>query len=299
MLLKSIKTFIFSLIIISHNMTLNSLFKQSKEQDFHEAFAYTKQHNPQKTDQQIKDYILAMSTAASKKDKIMPLQNLKQNVLSSGNNAIAEQVQDILDAFDALKKRMRIPAEVEMFFLSDDAEDALYNVFDRKIYISPRFFGDTPTKRLFKLIHEGTHSQQHIQEGIIPMIDGTKSVEREREADTQAAQAISCPTCMQIIEDDFNQNSNRADLGYLTKNDIAAYKKAKQVQNICNAHKANTPANQELQTLLAADPNSLNMFQRAWAWIQKEKKSQQRAELDFKIESLLDRLSTVKFTKPF
>ncbi len=276
----------------------NLNFNTSVQQEFKQAVDFQSKCMPEKTEQEIRKYLSLFSTGTTKKDHIMTLQDLRACVLQNPNNsAMAEQVQDIQDTFNALKQRMAIPDEVEILFLKDDAEDALYNVFDRKVYLSPRFFGDGPTKKLFKLIHELTHCQQHMREGLIAMSDGKKNAVHERQADIQAAQAISCPICMQIVEDDFSDDKDRARLGYLTKADIAAYKSNKQAQDICSAHKADTVDNQRLKALLQVSSESLNIFQKALAWMQADKKSIQRAELDFQIGYMKDRLSSVRFNK--
>lgn len=296
--LKLIKGILFLVpCVLNHVIFSESQFSKSAQQEFDEAVVYQSKYMPEKTELEIREYLLSFSVDIAKKDNIMTLQCLRDCLLQNPNNsALAQEMQDIQDVFNALKERMAIPDEIEIFFLKDDIEDISYNAFDRKVYISPRFFGDSPAKRLFKLIHELTHCQQHMREGLIAMCDGKKSNEHEHHADIQAAQAISCPICIQIIEDDYSHDRNRAELGYLTKADIAAYKQSKLTQNICNAHKAYTVYNQRLKRLLFMGFKFIKSLpKRLKAWMQSDKESIQRVELDFQISSMKDRLSSMRF----
>lgn len=190
---------------------------------------------------------------------------------------------------------MNIPTEIEILFLSNiDSEIVFYIPLDRTVYITKEFFRNCPSKRLFQLIHELTHVQQHIKDGTLTMLTQVKTCEHEHQADTQAAQAISCPICMQIVEDDFSRDTNRASLGYLTVNDIVSYKTRKKIEDTCNAHKTNSTANQQLQTLFPNQRTTSNIFQKINDWWQSDKKAIQRASLDFEIGSMQDRLSSVK-----
>jgi len=297
MILKSIKKMTFlGLLLFGHIILSNPKFTKSAEQEFLDLVEFQKPYMPNATEQEVKKYLLAMSTGLDKRDSIISLPVLLQLILKDPNNNIfAAYVQGVDTAFSSLKQLMNIPQDVELLFLRDDAEDALYNILDRKVYISPRFFGDSPTKQLFKLIHELTHCQQHMREGAVAMCDGRRSIVHEHGAYSQAAQAISCPLCMQIIEDDLSRNDERSKLGYLTHKDIAEYKRGKHIQDICEAHKVDLIENIELKALLPEDLNSLGFFQKAAEWFQRDKKSIARVELDFKIGSIQDRLSTVKF----
>lgn len=106
MTLKSL-TFIIcsSIFIINDDTSLKASFEQSKEQELQSMYAHAKEHNPEWTDEQIKNFFLTFSCAATHKDQIKSLQSLKQlSLQTSENNPLTEQIQDILETFDILKK---------------------------------------------------------------------------------------------------------------------------------------------------------------------------------------------------
>lgn len=98
-----------------------------------------------------------------------------------------------------------------------------YAPFERHMYLTPTAFGYSPSQQIFTLIHELTHVQQHQQLGLLRFKDSNESdiFNQEQQADLQAIQAINCPICIQLIEDEWPQDSaRRAAEGYLNKSQI-------------------------------------------------------------------------------
>ncbi|MBI2352916.1 hypothetical protein HYV11_01570 [Candidatus Dependentiae bacterium] len=74
--------------------------------------------------------------------------------------------------------------------------------YERAVYCHlERFLMHCPSYQLFIMIHELTHAQQHMREGILRrvMMNNVSRVESECEADTNAAQKIKCPLCFKAV----------------------------------------------------------------------------------------------------
>lgn len=282
-----------------------TIFEKTIAEEKQDVWMYIKQHNPDWTEEDFTEWFFRQSPAGCSELRVTALFILKEMVLESGKSEnthtqkVVMLIQDILDTFNQLKVLMNIPAEVEIFYVEEkyveDAENsdgtqkdrksrmlpyAFYSISDRKLYITQNFFSLSLSQQLFCLIHELTHCQQHMQRGFIAMISIDSTVADEHEADTQAIQAISCPLCIQAIQDQASNNPQLKEAGYLSKQDIAVYNNNKSIENVCDTHKADTAENQKFKELLNSET---------------DEDIDQRIHLDFKIGTLSERLSTVKF----
>ena len=258
-------------------------FYQSAEEELDQVIAEHLKIFPEETEQRIRE---GFEKRWSFLDKAFSLSSLHQNVLKqSDDKTTAEIFLDAENAFKKLKQEMQIPEEVKIFFVNDlsngGCERALYSFINRNVYIGPVFFGDSPSKQIFTLIHELTHCRQHMRKGMSTNPSIGDIVMDEHEADTKAAEAIKCPICMQMIEDcKSNNKALTSDKGYLSKDDIRVHRQSKKVEDVCHAHKKDSAANQQLKTLLLDEEESIK-----------------REALDLQIGSMQDRLSTVKYDK--
>lgn len=210
---------------------------------------------------------------------------------------------------------MHIPDEIELYFNNtanfeeeNGSTPAQYNSVDRRIELSADFFTLNPSEKLHTLIHELTHVEQHQREGLLIYNKQTESqkFDHEHQAEAATMQAISCPVCIQLIEDQIGYADlpELADLGYFTVDDIKKYKVQKNMKDVCAAHALDNEANQKLRGLL---PSLYLQKKESWIeWFFYDKKKQSkvhikeretRLRLDWKISrSVQERLSTVKFT---
>lgn len=265
------------------------------------AFVLKEKYKAKKTEGQIINSCLLNSIAVSSLDKTIALSTLQQMLQEYGQTndicaaQVAEHVQSIVDAFAELKIMMGIAQEVTCVLVREDQDTVTYNPDQRSVYIGSSFFNEAPSVQLFALIHALTHCQQHIQQGSLAAAAIKLTMADEQQADLKALQAIACPVCLQIIQDKIASSSTCSQGGYLSDKDIISYKKTQSMQDICDAHKADTLQNKTLTKILPVSSESLNIFQKIWQGMLFYGNAEQRAELDRKIGTLSERLSTVKF----
>lgn len=207
-------------------------------------------------------------------------------------------IPDTIATFNQLKVMMGIPEEVELWMENSDLDKpAHYNPVYRRVEVFPLLFAHTPSERLFSFIHELTHVQQHQQEGLLNFNKPTqeKAFKYEHQADSAAAQAISCPVCFQMIIDqavlseEYAKNNLLHEQGYLSWQDLQKYKHQKSWNDICSVHAADTQVNKELRSLTQSQKRRIH---------KKEKQCEHRLKLDFEASRLMQgRLSTVNFDR--
>ncbi len=222
------------------------------------------------------------------------------------NQIVRQRVINFDETFKLLKQKMNIPAEVQLHFKSGDEIEyregsnieAYYDPFRRLIWITADTLTQTPSRDIYILIHELTHAQQHHNLGLVNYSNQSK-YEMEHQAEIQAMQSIKCPICMQLVIDQWNDSSDNDEVfsklhqdGYLSLSDVKIYKNHKNIQDVCNAHAAETEQALKLRSLMSEQS-------RGWfGWLQNKDKSMERRELDERIlASSEDRLSTVRFEK--
>lgn len=269
MILKKIKNIIFISIGISNHISeLEASFKLPKEQEFEQAVQdYKKFHQtPDQTDEyveQVKNNLLADSYLLNKQDKIMSLVDLAEYYSSQGSRDIAKDILDHQKAFEYLKSKMGVPEDVGIMYCFDQSlwndVNMSYSPIDRMVYIYPIGQQRDNASKLFFLIHELTHALQHKKQGLLNYYLAD-NVALEREADTQAAIAIKCPSCMQKIVDEEllaersasnEENEKRAQSGYLTTRDLKFYMQQKSKHDLCDLHKTPITYTQQLRAWLA------------------------------------------------
>ena len=116
--------------------------------------------------------------------------------------------------------------------------------------------------------------------------------DQEHEADVQAIQAIFCPICIQLIEDEWPHDTpRRATEGYLNRAKVQQFKQHKKDSDICRAHASHTKEAHKLRSLMPK--RSSTCWKRMFGC---KDNSIERLELDFKISGTAEnRLSSVKF----
>ena|SRR3989339_396840 len=221
---------------------------------------------------------------------------------SSDESVIQHQtlLQDMLLVFNKLKLMMNIPDEVDFYLIQPDQDNLddnraynlpFYDAIDRRVYLGKWGLGWVPSNRLYLLIHELTHIQQHQRLGLLALRNSKEAevFAQEREADESALNAIKCPVCLQMIEDETYDNQERTAQGYLSKTDIKKYKKQKKSHDMCTAHAADKQTNEDLRKLMPSWSESLFHHK-------EEERALQRLNLDWEISPLVeDRLSSVQF----
>ncbi|MGZ6251237.1 MAG: hypothetical protein ACXWL2_04355 [Candidatus Chromulinivorax sp.] len=283
-------------------------FKYSAEEELEKELEYFQRIYPDKTKDDIFDEL--QTHFASNIYKSMPILEVIKILKQSSNtqeDKVLEASENIADMFEALKIKMNIPTEVELWYtngLKDSSlnqsqeflEDALYDAHERRVYISIFFWGRTPATRQHRLIHELIHVQQHQKLGLRRLKE-ISAYAKEHEADNRSIMAIKCPVCTQLIADELStnyiQNIVRSELGYLSKEDIELDRMSKKNDDICLAHNANTPEAQELRKLVNLQTKE-SLLDSVYGLF--KDKSLERLNLDWKCsQKARDRLSTVKF----
>lgn len=210
------------------------------------------------------------------------------------------RLQDMLVVFNQLKLMMNIPDEVDLYLINPDQNNLddnrlnnvpFYDACDRRVYVGKWGLGWVPSKRLYALIHELTHVQQHQRLGLLAVSNSNQEevFASEREADESACKAINCPICLQMLEDETSDNPEKIAQGYLSKTDIRKYKNQKKHHDTCTAHAADKQANKELGKVMPSWSELLFRHN-------EEERSLQRLNLDWSISPLVeDRLSSVRF----
>lgn len=156
-------------------------------------------------------------------------------------NRIGFDARETQVAFDTLKKLMNIPDEVTLLVSGQDpdGQSAEYHPLARTVLVHHGFLARSKPIQLFILIHELTHCQQHMRDGLLKRLQ-KNSYKSEHEADTQAAMAIQCPDCLWFIERDYKCTFGQRRQGYLGTSDFAKYRKKKLHNNICDGCKAHS-----------------------------------------------------------
>lgn len=209
-------------------------FQKTQVQELQEyaPFFYKKIH---KKDSKIKAqeaYPLLIACCQKYKNDAMTLAELYERI---GLDAREVQV-----AFDRLKQLMNIPDEVVLLVSgADPDQSAEYHPLTRAVMVHHGFFARCKSIQLFMLIHELTHCQQHMRDGLLKHLQKS-SYESEHEADTQAAIAIQCPDCLWFIQRDYKRTSKQRRQGYLGESDFDTYRKKKLHNDICDGCKANS-----------------------------------------------------------
>lgn len=294
--------YIFLLLTISCT-AIGSMFELSQQDELQKELQHLQDFYPQENIESLKAQLSALFSNNIYPNE--PINNFINKLNSSENTTslkMAKTVQDYIDIFNILKTKMNISDEIQLYVITNNAliagtnipENAFYDAHERKVYISSRFFADTPSTGIFKLIHELTHAQQHQKLGLSRFKDRMydRSFDLENDADTRAINAIKCPVCIQIIEDEWPKSKTRSSLGYLSFNEVKQYKKQKHTINTCKAHAADNSEARQLCSLLPSKSNCIECLQNIFT----KDKSLERLKLDFEIStSAHDRLSSVKF----
>jgi len=257
-------------------------FKQSVETEIEEAVAYFKK--PDEMNENVKSDVLSNSKLLHHREDLFFLPDLYDWAASKN----WQDLRDLQKTFDVLKNMMKIPDEVKIMYCFNQSlsPNALmsYNMTERIVYVYPAAMHCCRSYQLFTLIHELTHTQQHVRMGLMGS-NLADNIEKEREADTQAAQAIKCPFCMQVImaEQLLHEASctaekiaSLASRGYLVAADLRHFQNLKIKQDSCELHKTNID-----------DDNNNTSLQST--------ELQELCDVDYNNGLLVDRLSTVKF----
>lgn len=299
-----IATLIFTILPL-----YGSDFTTSKKEDLDEMLHYFQSANPERS----KDD-LGAELNTTLPNNIYQHESFDELVTRLGSSD--QRIQDIYDAFNILKLKMHLPKDIELYFLKafhknadlEIEEEALYNAYERRLYLSNNFFRAIPSSQLCTLIHECTHIQQHQRSGLKKHVYFSDSFAKEQEADINAIESIKCPVCIQLIEDDWldvtSAGTYRPDHGYLSRTEIQKYKLEKKDSNTCKAHAAHTAEAQKLRTLVAKKSQSakLTLWQRMFGNnkiknTNMESEKTERLDLDRDCPKIEARLSSVDFKK--
>lgn len=274
-------------------------FQQSKEVEMQDELQYCFDYYPGRWENK-ED--VRPDLEAKFASNIYQSESMNSSVVRSNNPKRKQMLQDALDTFNALKIKMNISDEVQLYFLrghitingTNIEEEAVYDGHDRRVYISNNLFGRAPARILFTLMHELTHVQQHQRLGLREY-KLSSSYDKEHEADTNAILAISCPVCAQLIEDEWPKDNQRTALGYLSRADIGKYKEKKCNNQLCKAHAADSVEAQKLRALMPSQLDT-TLSWNEYIFGKKDKNIIERLELDLKLSRTAeDRLSSVKF----
>jgi len=183
--------------------------------------------------------------------------NSSIDITSDEYDSKLQSIDTVLEMFTMLKKSMNIPDEVELYAYSKDSRkdpiDAFYSAAVRRVYININNHYSFSFYQ-YLLIHELTHVQQHQRLGSIGYWANLFSKEgsflSEREADTAVAKAVSCPVCMQVIEDILLKRGGSSSLGYLSCSQFREYKDEKQHCDTCAVHCGSTIIHEQLNEIL-------------------------------------------------
>jgi hypothetical protein len=253
--MKRIKTLFFWFIFLSIvSYAGEQGFQKSQEEEFQETISYYAKLNG--TDfEYAKTKMLAI--AAKNLSRSRSIDQMIEVSKKTKEKEVEAFFSDIKSTFELLKKKMNIPDEVNIVFCDDNNPRSTgirlmtYASHLRTIYIYPAVFDLPQTSILFAMIHELTHVQQHMRDGLLNCTcagDDKKSLsKKEREADINAAQIIKCPWCLKsvlthrLLEErqlSKSQIEHFASLGYLTSNDLKKYLEQKVLEDTCNVHQA-------------------------------------------------------------
>lgn len=232
-------------------------FKKSWEAEFTETAEYF--CNPKaQTLEDAKAQILADKTASKKRhypDRLFSMDEMSKKFRSDNNEYASSLFFDFKKTFGCLKEKMGIPEEVDFIYCDDQslASNAWmgYAIFDRTIYIYPNSSDICPSYLLFTMIHELTHTKQHMRIGMLKwLLDGQNELfhaQYEHEADINAAQSINCPLCMkavlayQLLREGTSSQEEIAGVrkdGYLMSDDLKKYLQQKSLSDLCKVHKS-------------------------------------------------------------
>jgi hypothetical protein len=245
--------FIFSIISTTGLLRADiPKFKKSWEEELHEAAEYY--WNPQiETLDAVKNDILSTSKKNHYQDKIASLPIMAKRYLENSQKESVSFALDIQQTFDSLKNKMSVPQEVEVAVSFEQSlkEEAFmgYDHRDRTVYMYPSSLDMSPSYRLYTLIHELTHAQQHMRMGML----GSQRFSQEHhsvyegEADTNAAESIKCPLCMkavlayQLLRENTASQEDIASVrkdGYLMSDDLKGFLQKKSLADLCKVHKS-------------------------------------------------------------
>jgi len=298
---KSIATFLLFMVCLAQAQS----FKYSQKEELEQDLQYWHKKYPDRTKEDIYDEL--KTSFVSNMYKVESIDALIARMKRSGLLFMVQQIQDVQDTFHGLKIKMQIPHEVELWFIpnptivqKDQAieemdikeEELVYDGYNRRVYISPNFLSRVPATRLFQLIHELTHVQQHQRLGLRKFKEES-AYDKEHEADTNAISAIKCPVCTQLIVDEWPSDQRLVDFGYLSVKSVEQLKETKKNEDICQAHRVDTEANQQLRILM---PVQESWWKTWFSGFLHKKQALDRLNLDWQCsQAAEDRLSTVNF----
>lgn len=262
-------------------------FKTSKESDIKKYFFYVikkveeiyKAQGVSIEDAPVQDWMQQsiLLTYGEKLKLISDFTNIPANTsLDVVSQEQIEWFKDLQKTFDALKKLMHIPEEVQLILAPNEivvqgGVVIFYSLLDRAIFLMPDSLSLTRSRMVFTLIHELTHVQQHMRMDILEFLSKPRK-KIEQEAERQAAQAIKCRMCMQAIESGHlvmesqmceEELNAMLDAGYLIARDFTQYKKRKSMLDLCDFHKDN-PLNGRLskEEIFCSDRDNGSMLER-------------------------------------
>lgn len=252
--MNKISKFFFSLIFLSIVAYGNeSGFQKSREDELQETISYYAKLNDTSF-----EYAKTKMLAIAAKNFVRP-RSIDQMIETSkrAKDKEAENFfSDIKSTFRLLKQKMNIPDEVNIVFCDDKDQHSIgvhlikYHSGERTIVMYPAVFDLPQTFILFSMIHELTHVQQHMRDGLLQYTlagaNKASQAQKEREADTNAAQIIKCPLCLKTVlvhrllqeqQLSKSQINNFKNLGYLISADLRTYLEEKDLMHTCKAHK--------------------------------------------------------------
>ncbi|MDP3788158.1 MAG: hypothetical protein Q8Q60_02430 [Candidatus Chromulinivorax sp.] len=307
------KSIVMCLALISYDTFVQAVsFTKTRDEEIAELVENICRNNPDRK----KEDLYAQVHSSGIGSQFVPISEIIWQEGETDNQFYLETsvlAQDASDTFNQLKIIMDIPDEVELWVENMHNDRPIhYNHIYRRVEILPGFFRYPPSARLFMFLHEFTHVQQHLKDGLLLFVYNNRSHNRfeyERQADVTAAQAISCPICMQVIEDDVflaellekkeHVQVNRNAQGYMSSVEIEKYKSEKKLSDVCQAHARNNQPNQELKDFMNNNEHSETFFARLFhlkdTQIQTEEQSEAHEALDVQSSKFMqDRLSSVK-----
>jgi hypothetical protein len=241
----------------------NNSFLTTAEQDIEESVIRTHFLHPEKSIEEIRQRLALRISEI----KAITLEDIRLAPAIFSEKEM-QGIQDSYNIFNILKKYMNIPDEVELRIGGSNVDSvACYHIFQRSVIISGYFIHMPPSQKIFLLIHELTHCQQHIHDGWEAL---NKPVPRiEWQADHQAASAIKCPTCMKEVAENTVRSEETLKKGYLSQAQLLVHAQYKRQEDLCCVHKPK------------------NNFMKALGLTKNSDKA-----------SIIDQLSTVQFDYP-
>lgn len=226
-------------------------FQKSRDDEFNETVSYYAKLNGKSF-----EYAKTQMLAIAAKNFVSP-RSIDQMIEASKKTKekdLEDFFSDIKSAFKLLKQKMNIPDEVNIVFCDDKHQHSIgvhlmkYHSGERTIIMYPAVFDLPQTFILFAMIHELTHVQQHVRDGLLNYVRAGSNKEsqaqKEREADTNAAQIIKCPLCLKAViahrllqqESSKNRIDEFKKLGYLASDDLRNFLEQKDLIDICKEH---------------------------------------------------------------